>query len=262
LKNILFVLLICIVSLNAKINSYVTVLPQKYFIEQIVGNKITIRNMIKNGDNIDTYVPSLKQKNTIKKYISLYFTFNLSWEKKYIKEFRIINNNLKIIELIEFDNKMNDEYKWLDPLFVKDIINKIYNNMVIIDPNNKLIYKRNYGKFLDQLDLIYMNIKRDSLRTNNAKVFVFDDKFKYFFKRFNLKSKKLKLNKSFLTTKEILKMKEFIKNNKIKSILLLNNKYLKQANIVSKYTGIKVINIDIFRYNWLSNISKIIKAFR
>jgi ABC-type Zn uptake system ZnuABC Zn-binding protein ZnuA len=89
LKKILLILLFCIVSLDAKINSYVTILPQKYFIQQIVSDKITIRSMLKNHDNISIYKPKIKQLNTIKKYINIYFTFNLKWEKRYINDFKI-----------------------------------------------------------------------------------------------------------------------------------------------------------------------------
>ena len=261
MKNILFVLLICIVTLNAKINSYVTILPQKYFVQQIVGNKITIRSMFKNQYDIDKYAPSRKQKNTVSRYIDLYFTFNLMWEKKYINEFKSLNKKLKVIQLIDFDDKKYDEYRWLDPIYVKNIAKKIYKNMIKIDPNNKKIYMKNYGIFLDKLDSLYINLKR-FFSNRNSKVYVFDDSFRYYFDRFNLKSELLKFNRSFLTTKEILNIKKHIKQNNIKAILLLNNKYKKEASIISKSTGIKVINIDIFGYNWLFNMNKISEAFR
>jgi zinc transport system substrate-binding protein len=218
--------------------------------------------MLKNHDDISIYKPKIKQLNTIKKYINIYFTFNLKWEKRYINDFKNINKNLKIIQLIDFDKKDYDEYRWLDPFFVKDIAKKIYNNMIDIDPKNKDFYSLNYGKFLDQLDQAYISIKNRTKRYKSSKVFVFNDNFNSFFNRFNLKKIDLKFDKNFLTTKEIISMKKLIKEQNIKAILLMNNQYKQKAMIISRSVGIKVINIDMFGYNWLININKISEAFK
>jgi hypothetical protein len=39
-------------------------------------------------------------------------------------------------------------------------------------------------------------------------------------------------------------------------------KYKQKAMIISRSVGIKVINIDMFGYNWLININKISEAFK
>ncbi|MEA1915580.1 MAG: zinc ABC transporter substrate-binding protein [Campylobacterota bacterium] len=259
MNKILFILLFYTQIIEAKVYSYVTVLPQKYFLEQIAGDKVSVRALKPINQRLDSYKLSAKQRKTFEKYTDVYFISGLQWEKDHEIKIKQINSALNIIPINSFEDNI-DGSRWLNPLYVKKVADTIYAKLIELDPKNKIFYKYNYERFLDKLDQLYILIKHQLSDNRTNGFFVFDDSFNYFSEQFTLQPKRLKLDKPYLTTQEIIKLKKYVKKHNIKTILILNSQFIQEAKVVSKALNITITNINIYSYNWMSNIYNLVNS--
>lgn len=242
--------------LFAKPHVYVTLEPQKFFLQKVVKTHINIRTMVKDLKSLDSFQPTRKQLNTLP-YIDAYFTFNLEVEKKYFDTFQQQNYDMQFIDMTKDLYGRDIPNIWLDPLYIKGVANNILESVIKLDPINEEIYRRNCNIFLDELDLLYIDVKYLLRSSGTKNFFVFDDSLQPFFDRFDLQSTKIDFNKSFMTTLEKRQWQKIVKENNIKTILIVNSKNLNKARIIANAVNIPILNINTLSYNWLANIHNI-----
>lgn len=95
---ILFSLSISVISVNAaeKLSVFVSLVPQKYFVQQIGKDKIDVQAMVKPGASPHTYEPKPRQMTDISS-ASLYFSIGVQFEKVWLKKISAANPNMKVV---------------------------------------------------------------------------------------------------------------------------------------------------------------------
>jgi len=179
---------------------FVSIPPQKYFIEQITKDKIDIQVMVPHGKNPYNYQPTDKQMDDLLK-AKLYFSIGALFEKKWLET--IVNHNpeLEIIhtddtiekapETLNFyengieqkiakyqaENGRIDYHTWLSPALIRPQIRFILSALYMIDPKNELTYETNSRQFLVELITLYKEIKQtlSGMEGNWIKVYSFFD---------------------------------------------------------------------------------------
>ena len=84
--------------LKAKTLVAISIPPLEYFVKDIVGDKAEIFTVVKPGFSPATYEPKPSDLKKIAK-ANLYFAIGVPFEKSYLKRFKNVNKNLKIIFL-------------------------------------------------------------------------------------------------------------------------------------------------------------------
>jgi zinc transport system substrate-binding protein len=98
MNKVLLILFLFCVTAFAKLNTVVSILPQKTFLEQIGGDKINISLMVKPGNSPHTYEPKPSQMVAISK-AKLYFAIDIEFEHVWLDRFLNQNKNLKVIDV-------------------------------------------------------------------------------------------------------------------------------------------------------------------
>ncbi len=256
MHKFIFILLLFFTSfVFAKTSITVTYPIEKYLIEKIADNNIYV-NVV-----FDKKKPfSFENKNLLESlaYNDYYFKLNLKEEDSIIDKFKAINKDLKVVDISKNIKKLKDKnnkdnpYIWLDPILVRDIAKNIYEELIKIRYFDRLVFKDNYERFLNEIDDIYLHIKK---RLDNSEVygfFTFSNHLDYFAKRFRLniyhkENRYLKINEVSDTIK--LSQKEFIKHVVIEKDSLYNI-----AQSVSGQIDGKIVEIDIYSEHWKSNL--------
>lgn len=97
MKALLLVLLITVVSFSKELNVTVSILPQKYFVEQIAGDKVNVNVMVRPGFSPATYEPQTSQMKLLGKS-TLYLSIGVPFENSWLDKFKDSNSNMKIID--------------------------------------------------------------------------------------------------------------------------------------------------------------------
>ena len=98
----------------AKVNTVVSILPQKTFVEAIGGDKVNVALMVKPGNSPHSYEPKPSQMKDIAK-ADIYFAIGVEFEEAWLHKFEDQNKKMKIadisdgIEKIEMAAHHHDE---------------------------------------------------------------------------------------------------------------------------------------------------------
>ena len=69
----------------------VSILPQKYFVEKIAGDKVKVNVMVKPGASPATYEPKISQMRMLSKS-KVYFAIDVPFENVWLEKFKNANN--------------------------------------------------------------------------------------------------------------------------------------------------------------------------
>ena len=154
-KTIL-ILFISVIILNAKINTIVSIVPQKVFVKAIGGNNVNIKVMVKPGSSPHTYSPKPSQMKAISK-ANIYFSIGVEFENNWLQKFRNQNKTMKIVNLSSKIKKINhNPHIWLSPKLVKIMAKDILDTLKSIDKTHKSYYEDNYKKFISDSNDVFL----------------------------------------------------------------------------------------------------------
>ncbi|GGD33403.1 cation ABC transporter substrate-binding protein [Malaciobacter pacificus] len=279
----LFVVLIFLFSwtfLSAKEIS-VSILPQKYFVEKIVGDKFNVNVMVKPGSSPATYEPKTSQMRDLVKS-DIYFSIDVPFEKVWLEKFKQSAKNTLFVDTSkgieklameahshgeeqhheedkheEHDHEEHahdhgglDPHIWLDPILVKIQAKNIYDAVSKIDSKNSEFYKANYEVFIKELEQLDNNIK-DILKDVEHKPFmVFHPSWGYFAKRYHLEQVSIEVEGKEPKPNQLVEIIEDAKKHNIKVVFVAPQFSQNSAKTISKSLNANVVTINPLSLKW------------
>jgi zinc transport system substrate-binding protein len=250
-------------SKNTKDISYkksilVSVLPIKFVLNNILSKNTkdyNIEVILKAGvehHNIDLSPNLIKKLNSFN-YI---LTFNsLEIEKLLSKK---IDKN-KLIDLYNDNYLENDPHIWLSLKNLKKIYLNTYNFLYNIDKNNYKYYRDNLNKVINKIELYNTLLLNKTKNYKGKYILTYHNEYYYFAKDYNLNIISLQYNESEISLKDIQKITDLIKQDKIAFILTSayydNSVFFKLINKTNK--KIKIIVCDPFNEDTINIFWKI-----
>lgn len=280
MKAILLIISLIFTTLSAeKLDVTVSILPQKYFVEKIAGDKINVNVMVKPGFSPATYEPKTSQMKKLSNSI-VYFGIDVPFENTWLIKFKNANKKMLIVDTTDGIKKLKmekhshhedekkhdhedekkheheglDPHVWNDPLAVKIQAKNIYKTLLKIDSKNKDFYKKNYESFLKELDLVHQKIE-NILKPYNGKAFmVFHPSWAYFAKRYSLEQVAIESEGKEPKPKELVELIKDAKEHNIKIIFVSPQFSQESAKTIAKSIGGNVIAIDTLSLDWDNNL--------
>ncbi len=252
----------------------VSIPPQKYFVEKIGAEEISVTVMVPPGANPVTYEPRPTQMRQISS-ASLYFSIGVPFEKVWIKRFLKLNPQLEIVNIQEgiklypisshgegrHVGQMLDPHVWLAPHLVAIQARNILLALVKKAPEKREVFKKNYEIFLKeimQLDLQLMDIFMPFLNKKPA-FMVFHPSWGYFARAYGLIQIPIEEEGKSPTPSHLVELTKKAKEMNIKAIFIQPQFSKRHAEIVAKALGIKIIEVDPLSYNWAQNLLEVAK---
>ncbi|MCK5096966.1 MAG: zinc ABC transporter substrate-binding protein [Desulfobacteraceae bacterium] len=260
---------------KAPLNVHVSILPQKYFVERIGRDLVSVNVLVKPGKSPATYSPSPDQ---IKKLTSsdVYFRIGVPFENsilhkiKSIAKIMIVDTRkdivLRMMEGYNHDgrdqNKRigNDPHIWMNPLMVKTQAHTIFKTLSNMDPDNKDGYKKNYKQFVKDLDGLDNRLKTALKNLKGENLFVFHPSFGYFTDAYGLKQVAIESMGKAPKVKALSNIIKLAKKQKTRMIFAQPQFDRNAAEkIASAIKGVVVL-IDPLAYDYLGNMEKIAQS--
>jgi zinc transport system substrate-binding protein len=236
----------------------ITVLPIKFVLNNILSKNTQdykIEVILKSGvdhHNIDLSPNLIKKLNSFN-YI---LTFNsLEIEKLLSKK---IDKN-KLIDLYNDNYLENDPHIWLSLKNLKKIYLSTYNFLYNIDKNNYKYYRDNLNKVINKIELYNTLLLNKTKNYKGKYILTYHNEYYYFAKDYNLNIISLQYNESEISLKDIQKITNLIKQDKIAFILTSvyydNSVFFKLINKTNK--KIKIVVCDPFNEDTINIFWKI-----
>ena len=147
---------------DTHLKSFVSIIPQSYFVERIAGEYVSINVLVAPGQSPHSFEPTPKQVADIVT-ADIYFITGLPFEERLLVKIRGIAPDLKIIDTaqsikrVEFKTTHrhaddHDPHVWLDPKLAKAQAENIAAALTYISPEHSKTFMQNLNGLKSDLD--------------------------------------------------------------------------------------------------------------
>lgn len=269
----------------------VSILPQKYFVEQIAKDKVNVNVMVKPGFSPATYSPKTSQMRKLSKS-KIYFSIDVPFENAWLEKFKYSNKNMIIVDTANNINKIemtkhehHDEHEenethhvekdhdehnhdgldphiWLDPSLVKIQAKTILEALINVDKKNKDFYTSNYKNFIKEINTLDTKIKNILKNNKDSAFMVFHPSWNYFAKAYDLEQIAVEKEGKNPKIKEIIELVKEAKEHNIKIVFVSPQFSQNSAKKIASSINGKVVNIDPLALDWKNNLIKVANSIK
>lgn len=261
---------------NEKPSITVSILPQKYFVERIVGDKFNIHVITPPGASPETYEPIPRQMKTLTEsklyFANGYLMFEDHLAEKLGRELMTkmvdLSQGIDLIagDIVEHGDHVHlhgvDPHYWLSPREVKIQAENILLAILDLDPDNATFYKDNYYAFISDIEKLEEHITISLADANLRTFLIYHPAFAYFAREFDLEQVALEMDGKEPTATHIRKISDMAKEKGISTVLIQSQFNMAAAEVVAREIGGKVEILDPLPEDWLENMYAITLTIR
>ncbi len=279
-KRILLAILIAVLlgscnspELKQKPSVVVSILPQKYFVEQIADTLINVEVMVPPGSSPETYEPTAMQLQMFSK-AKLYFSLGLlDFEKTTLKKVADQNSSVRVINHASSLNLIegscdhsheghshahgHDPHVWLSPAEVSAMKADILAALSKQFPEYSNEFATNASRFQTEIDSLNSYITRSLSSYKGAKIFIFHPALTYFVRDYSLVQVSLEEEGKSPSAMHLKKVMEQARNEGAKTIFIQKEFDANTAKTAAADIGGEIVVINPLEANWLSNMYSI-----
>ena len=260
---------------------FVSILPQKYFVEKIGGDLVDVSVMVLPGASAATYEPKPHQMVSFSR-AKIYFAIGVPFEKVWLKKIAASNQKILVVhteegierraiafhlhdsrDAGEEENKdgayqkhgVKDPHIWLSPRLVMIQAHTILMALQELDPNNQAIYEANYKTFMKEL--LEMDAEIRGMfqgKGMGAAFMVFHPSWGYFADAYGLKQIPIEVEGKEPKPAQMKDLIEFARETGIRVIFVQPQFSTKRAEIIAKAIGGRIMLADPLAEDWANNL--------
>lgn len=246
---------------------FVSILPLKYFADQIVGETYKVEVTVPPGVGPETYSPIPRQMMSLGKAKAYFSVGYLGFEQAWLKSFESTNPQLRVfhiaegIDLIRGEEQSEhheghehiagvDPHIWSSPKAASQIAKNICNGMIEIDPQKGDLFSKNLEKLLKDIAQVDSAITAMLTNIPSKEFIIFHPALGYFARDYGLEQHAIEFEGKVPSPKHLQDVIETAKAGNIKFVLIQKEFDQENAEIIAKETGSRIIQIDPLDYNW------------
>ena len=249
---------------------FVSILPQKYFVERIGGEQVKVEVMVNPGESPATFNPNPKKMSLLSQ-AKLYFSIGVPFETIWIDRIQSIHLNLQFVPLHDeahdksgtdqghghpsrHSHGSSDPHIWTSPAKVKLMAKKIKETLVRAEPQKEKYFEANLRAFHNDLDALDRDIREILARSDNHRFLVFHPAWSYFAEDYGLEQISIEDGGKEPGARTLQKIIEKGKKLGIKVIFVQKQFSLSIAKKIAKMIGATVREMDPLAEDYLENM--------
>lgn len=263
---------------------FVSITPQKYFLEQIGGDLVTVHVMVEPGASPATYEPKPWQMTELSE-ARAYFSIGVPFEKVWLDRIASTNPGMVMVPTDkdvpkqsiaahshhehgeehpgeEHDHGPLDPHIWLSPALVKIQARTMARALMELDPANKDVYTANLKAFNAHLDKLDAEIQTILIPAagNSGRFMVFHPSWGYFADHYGLTQIAVESQGDEPGPRELARIVDQARELGIKVVFVQPQFSEKSAKLIAKEIGGEVAALDPLAPDWSENLLRAAKA--
>ena len=267
---------------NAKVTKpvlSVTIRPQLYFVEQIVGDRMEVNCVVPEGQSPESYEPTPQEMVAISKSNAYLRIGSIGFEVAWMHKIAENNPKMRIYDLSEgmkllstpevageeegeehHDHGAQDPHIWNSIAGARLITENILKAVVTIDPANAAFYRANAQRLMERIDSTGAQV--DSLlRPLHDKAFIiYHPALTYFAAEHHLQQLCIEMNGKEPSPAQLELLVNTAKSSGAKVAFIQMEFDRKNAELIAKETGCRLVRIDPLAKEWDSSMIDMAKA--
>jgi zinc transport system substrate-binding protein len=262
---------------------FVSILPQKYFVEKIGGDRVTVSVMVKPGASPAIYEPKPRQMADVTQ-AKIYFAVGVPFERVWLEKIASANPDMRVVhtdagiekipmaahhsheqEQVGQDQAQNtdhghpqpDSHIWLSPPLVKQQADAILGALLQTDPTHRTGYEQRHKKFLHELDELHEQLKSLFVGKENLEFMVFHPSWGYFAHTYGLRQIAIEIEGKAPKPAQLQELIEYAKRHYIQAIFVQPQFSKKSAELIAREISVRLVVVDPLAENWNENLTRV-----
>jgi zinc transport system substrate-binding protein len=247
---------------DSAIEVWVSIVPQKYFVERVGGDRVDVEVMVQPGFSPATYEPKPRQMENLAG-ADVYVRIQVPFEEAWISRIESANQDMLVVDQSRGIERIGgtDPHIWLSPRLAEVQARNIYDGLVEVDPHSESLYKANLDAFLADLDELDARIQETLSGLKVREFMVFHPAWSYFARDYDLKMIPVQIEGSDPSAAEMAQLIEAARTKNIKVVFAQPEFSTRSAETIAREIGGRVLLISPLAPDWLENLQRVADAF-
>ena len=263
---------------SGKMTVFVSIAPQKYFVQQICRELADVQVMVPPGASPATYEPKPRQMTAISK-TRIYFSIGVPFENTWLKKIAAINPDMAVVPTDRGIKKLPmvahhrqedenqpehgslDPHIWLSPPLVMIQARTILEALQEYDSAHRFVYDNNYRAFISQLSNLDAELRNAFSGRSGQQVMVFHPSWGYFAQAYGLKQVSIEVEGKEPKPAQLRKLIEHARQNAIKFVFVQPQFSARSAKLIAGEIGGQVVFADPLAEDWAGNLRSVARKF-
>ena len=265
---------------------FVSIVPQKYFVQQIGGDLVDVQVMVKPGASPALYEPRPGQMAAISK-AGAYFSIGVPFEGAWLDRIASANPHMMVVptdggiqkipmvahpqsdwkaeaevhredrpdgDVNHHEHGIFDPHIWLAPPLVKTQARHILNALLELDGANRKTYESNYRKFLRELDVLDRELNEIFRDRTGLSFMVFHPSWGYFAQTYQLNQIPIEMEGKEPKPSQLRELIGNARDHRVKVIFVQPQFSRKSAEMIAREIDGRVVVADPLAENWSQNL--------
>ncbi|MFH1113632.1 MAG: zinc ABC transporter substrate-binding protein [Pseudomonadota bacterium] len=294
LTGLLLTGICCAKESTVPVNVFVSILPQKYFVERVGGDLVNVAVLVGPGQSPATYEPRPRQMAELSK-AKIFFRIGVPFEQSLMPKIESAFKGLTVVDTRKGISLRNmaekhdhahegedrpdgkglrgeehaenhkeehhheagapDPHIWLDPVLVKTQAKTVCDALSNVDPQHAGTYRKNLEKFQSDLDMANDKIAKVLAPLKGKIVFVFHPAYGYFTDRYGLKQVAVETGGKEPTAGQLAELIDKAKRSGVKVIFVQPQFDRRNAETIAKAISGVVVSLDPLSPDYLKNLN-------
>lgn len=265
----------------------VTIEPQRFFAEKIAGDKFAIHCVVPSGQSPETYDPTPKQMVQIGRSAAYLQIGYIGFEQVWMQKIRENNPDLKIFDVsqgMQFMKDTEEEHQhegheheagdghhhhhaggvdphiWSSIEGAKVIAWNTLNAFIELDKENTEYYWKNYNDLLAEIEKTEAEIRQLLDPLADRTFIIYHPALTYFAAEFDLTQLCIEMDGKEPSPAQLKQLVMTAKKHHTKVVFIQQEFDRKNAELIAKETGCRLVVINPLDYHWNTEMIHIAKA--
>ncbi len=263
---------------SQKLAVFVSILPQKYMVQQICKELADVQVMVPAGANPATYEPKPRQMAAISK-TRIYFSIGVPFETAWLKKIAAANPGMAVVPTDRGIQKIPmaaghhhegkpllahrtlDPHIWLSPPLVRRQARLILDAVLAVDPDHRSVYERNFKAFMVQVSNLDAELKHIFSGSSGKRFMVFHPSWGYFAQAYGLKQIPIEIEGKEPKPAQLSELITHAREDGIQVIFVQPQFSIKSAKVIAGEIGAQIVIADPLAEDWAANLRAVARKF-
>jgi zinc transport system substrate-binding protein len=274
---------------DERIPVFVSIAPQKFFVQQIGKDLVDVQVMVSPGASPATYEPKPSQMAALATS-KVYFAIGVPFEDVWLPKIASANPEMKVVhtdrgitripmatlahheggsEQRAKDKPVGhtghgrlDPHIWLSPPLVKIQARTILAALEEIDPGHKDFYAANFRQFSTAIDRLDTELRQIFAGKQGLRFMVFHPSWGYFAQAYALIQVPIEIEGKNPKPTQLKDLIEHARENGIRMVFVQPQFSSRSAALVAREIGGQVAFADPLSENWIANLRQVAVKFK
>ncbi|MBW1797757.1 MAG: zinc ABC transporter substrate-binding protein [Deltaproteobacteria bacterium] len=251
---------------------FVSIVPQKHFVEKIGGDLVKVSILVKPGASPATYEPKPYQMVALSR-AKIYYAIGVPFEKAWLKKIAAANPEMFVVHTAAGIEKapirpdkpggIKDPHIWLSPPLVMVQARHILRALLEVDQDNASVYEANYRNFI--VELVDLDAELRGIfvgKGKNIRFMVFHPAWGYFARAYGLKMVPVESEGKDPKPAGLKRLIENARQHGINVVFVQPEFSTKNAETIAKAIGGQVVFASPLAADWANNLKEVAMKFK